>query len=87
MAICDQWRFGNDVFDLSEVVALVGRTVYLRDGRNVGVGDAAADALREATPVRRAPPQDAPCNIHADRKGEGVSTCRAEAQVDTHPKQ
>lgn len=81
MAICDQWRFGNDVFDLSEVVALVGRTVYLRDGRNVGVGDAAADVLREATPVRRAPPQDtrgtgrgsAPCPAtpQASREGQG----------------
>lgn len=25
-------RFGDDILDLSEVVALVGRTVHLRDG-------------------------------------------------------
>ena len=54
MAILDQRRFGDDVFDLSEVVALVGRTVYLRDGRKVGVGVATADALRESLRLAQA---------------------------------
>ena len=58
MAILDQRRFGDDVFDLSEVVALVGRAVYLRDGRKVGVGVATADALRAAIAPARALPRD-----------------------------
>lgn len=40
-------RFGDDILDLNEVVALVGRHVYLRDGREMGViayGDVYEDA-------------------------------------------
>ena len=51
-------RFGDDVLDISQVVALVGRTVYLLDGREMGVGVATADALRAAIPPSRALPQD-----------------------------
>lgn len=51
-------RFGNDVIDLSQVVALVGRTVYLLDGRKMGVGVATADALRAAIPPSRELPRD-----------------------------
>ena len=49
-------RFGSDILDLSEVVALVNRTVYLRDGREMGVvvataeRPAAARALMEELP-------------------------------------
>ena len=32
MEIKQLWRFGDDEIDLSEVVAMVGQTVYLCDG-------------------------------------------------------
>lgn len=51
-------RFGNDVIDLSQVVALVGRTVHLTGGQKIGVGVATADALRAAIPHSRALPRD-----------------------------
>ena len=50
------WRFGDDVIDLNGVVALVGKIVYLRDGREIGVGEKAADALRKAIPSYPEPP-------------------------------
>jgi hypothetical protein len=50
MEIRIRWRFADVVLDLNEVVALVTNTVYLRDGRKMDVGVAAADALRKATP-------------------------------------
>ena len=50
------WRFGDDVIDLNQVAALVGRIVYLSDGREIGVGEKAADALRKAIPSYPEPP-------------------------------
>jgi len=50
MEIHNRWRFADVVIDLNELVALVGEKVYLRDGREIGVGVAAADALRKAIP-------------------------------------
>lgn len=60
MAIAWLQKFGNDLFDLEEVVALVGRTVYLRDGRKTVVGVETADALRAARPEFRGLHQDTP---------------------------
>ena len=51
-------RFADAVLDVDEVVALVGGTVFLRDGRELGVGEKAADALRGATPPCHELPQD-----------------------------
>lgn len=42
-------KFADVVLDVDDVVALVGSMVYLRDGREVGIGEKAADALRKAT--------------------------------------
>ena len=57
MEIHNRWRFADVVIDLNELVALVGEKVYLRDGREMGVGVAAADALRKAIPSYPEPPQ------------------------------
>ena len=54
-------RFGDDIIDCSEVVALVGYTVFLRDGRTASVGTATADALRAAVPPARALPECPEC--------------------------
>lgn len=43
-------KFADVVLDIDEVVALVGGMVFLRDGREVGIGEKAADALMKATP-------------------------------------
>ena len=52
------YRFEDAVLDLDEVVAVVGSMVYLRDGREIGIGEKAADALRNATPCFPEQPQD-----------------------------
>ena len=54
MAFLDLREFGSSVIDQAEVVALVGRTVFLRDGREVGVDAETADALRAAIRPSRA---------------------------------
>ena len=52
------YRFEDAVLDLDEVVAVVGSMVYLRDGREIGIGEKATDALRNATPCFPEQPQD-----------------------------
>lgn len=42
--------FADVVLDIDEVVALIGGVAYLRDGRELVIGDKAADDLRKATP-------------------------------------
>lgn len=51
-------KFADVVLDIDEVVALVGGMVFLRDGREVGIGEKAADALMKATPPFPELPQD-----------------------------
>ena len=53
-----RYRFEDAVLDPDEVVAVVGSMVYLRDGREIGIGEKAADALRNATPCFPEQPQD-----------------------------
>ena len=43
-------KFADVVLDIDEVVALIGSVAYLRDGRELVIGDKAADDLRKATP-------------------------------------
>lgn len=54
----DMWRFGETIIDLNEVVAVVGDHVTLAGGKEIGIGDEAADALRAAIPPYPARPQD-----------------------------
>ena len=42
-------KFADVVLDIDEVVALIGRVAYLRDGRELVIGDEAADELRKFT--------------------------------------
>ena len=71
-----QYRFGKDVIDPQEIVALIGNTLILGDGKEHCVDDATADAVRKAfipypepqqiSPivpgmVNRAPSQTEPC--------------------------
>lgn len=56
-AIRTHWKFADLVIDPQEIVAVNGRTLYLRDGREMGVSVAAADALRKAIPSYPEPPQ------------------------------
>ena len=43
-----QYRFGKDVIDPQEIVALIGNTLILGDGKEHCVDDATADAVRRA---------------------------------------
>ena len=54
----DMWRFGDAIIDLNEVVAVVGTLVTLSDGKEIGVSDEAADALRAAIPPYPEPEQE-----------------------------
>lgn len=45
------WKFDDVVLDLDEVVMVRGNTVMLADGKEYGVGENAADAIRCAMPV------------------------------------
>ena len=75
MEIKQLWRFGDDVIDLNEVVAMVDQTVYLCDGVKMCVGDATADALRKAMPPLPAyePPQDTPDTPQGKPRDSSVS--------------
>ena len=42
-------KFADVVLDIDEVVALIGRVVYLLDGRELFIGEKAADELRKFT--------------------------------------
>ena len=42
------YRFGNDVIDPQEIVALIGNSLILKDGAKHCVDDATADAVRRA---------------------------------------
>ena len=51
-------RFADVVVDLERVAMVVGDKVFLENGQFIGVGGAAADAIRRATPVCPEPGQD-----------------------------
>ncbi len=93
MEIKQLWRFGDDVIDLNEVVALVGNCVYLREGERIGVGDATADAMRKAMPPLPAyePPQDTPDTPQGKPRDSSVSkgqsarsSSKAQARLPRH---
>jgi hypothetical protein len=70
MEIHYRWRFADVVLDLDDVVAVVGRMVHLRSGKEMDVGVAAADALRKATLPY---PELSPSNRGEAQKQEGQS--------------
>ena len=67
-----QYRFGEDVIDPQEIVALLGNTLILKDGKEHCVDDATADAVRRA--FMPYPPVEPPQGTRGKAEGKTPSS-------------
>lgn len=88
-----QYKFGEDVIDPQEIVALIGNTLILGDGKEHCVDDATADAVRRAfSPYPELQPLQSTCDkaLKASRSssshpaGSEARASKAQARLPRH---